>query len=162
MCAWKYNWLDRMNRALYEFPQKISGTSMTVQAPCWKSMVLWTDFSFLFASQPLPFIYLFMFLLLSLQFFGGTESGRSSPYYSQLDIKPSPVQTPIHFHIPGRSLCIQQHGLNALDKIIAFLFCIKLIVSNVKLHTTKINSCDSETCSFGVKGNNLNHFDSEI
>lgn len=35
----------------------------------------------------------------------GTESGRSSPYYSQLDVRsstPTSYQAPKHFHIPGR------------------------------------------------------------
>ncbi|XP_078087251.1 actin-binding LIM protein 3 [Mustelus asterias] len=31
----------------------------------------------------------------------GTESGRSSPYYTHLDFKSSPAQTPTHFHIPA-------------------------------------------------------------
>lgn len=37
----------------------------------------------------------------------GTESGRSSPYYSQLDARPTThtaYQAPKHFHVPGRPL----------------------------------------------------------
>lgn len=43
--------------------------------------------------------------VIGLGLAAGTESGRSSPYYSQLDARsstPTTIQAPKHFHVPGR------------------------------------------------------------
>lgn len=44
----------------------------------------------------------------------GTESGRSSPYYNQLDARsstPTTNQAPKHFHVPGRP-CLDVHFIS--------------------------------------------------